>query len=257
MIKLLFCGVNGRMGKVTSELIESDKLYSERFEIIAGVDIVGAGSHSFPVYDSLDKAEQTPDVIIDFSHHSAVSSILAYAVDKRVPAVICTTGHTEEEIAAMKKAAEIIPVFYSRNMSVGINLLMQLTKSAAQMLGAEFDIEIVEMHHNKKLDAPSGTALMLAEAASEGAPYETEYVYDRHSVRKQRDKREIGIHSVRGGSIVGEHEVIFAGTDEVITLSHSAGSRRVFAAGALRAAEYMADKPAGMYDMEDVVSTVL
>lgn len=256
MIKILFCGINGRMGRATEELISSIEQYKDKLSLCAGVDVADTGEHSFPVYRSIFDCAEKPDVIIDFSHHSAVKDICAYAVEKGVPAVICTTGHDENEKEIMKDASKHVPVFYSRNMSLGINLLMQLTKKAARMLGDSFDIEIVEAHHNKKLDAPSGTALMLADAASKGLDYDPEYVYERQSVRKARDKNEIGIHSIRGGNIVGEHSVIFAGSNEVITLSHSASSRSVFAAGALKAAEFIADKPAGLYDMGDVVSDV-
>ena len=256
MIKILFCGINGRMGKVTEELIASDAAYKDKLVLSGGVDISDAGEHTFPVYRSIFDCADKPDVIIDFSHHSAVKDICTYAAENGVPAVICTTGHDDAEKELMKDASKKVPIFYSRNMSLGINLLMQLTKKAAQMLGDSFDIEIVEAHHNKKLDAPSGTALMLADAASQGLDYDPEYVYERQSVRKARDKNEIGIHSIRGGNIVGEHRVIFAGSNEVITLSHSAASRSVFASGALKAAEFIADKPAGLYDMGDVVNGI-
>lgn len=258
MINILFCGIYGRMGKATYDLTVSDDDMRSKYRICAGVDVSGdIGSYPFPVYKSVEECADKPDVIIDFSHHSALASILGYAKKNSVPVIICTTGHNEEELALMKKSSLSIPVFFSRNMSVGINLLMKLTKAAAAMLGEEFDIEIVEAHHNKKLDAPSGTALMLADSASEGAARPTEYVYDRHSVRKQREKSEIGIHSIRGGNIVGEHSVIFAGENEVVTLSHSAASRSVFASGALRAASFIVGRGPGMYDMGNVVDISL
>ena len=253
MIKILFCGINGRMGKNTLETIAASADYSEKFCICAGVDIAPSDNSDIPVYDNIANVIEKPDVIVDFSHHSALPSILDYAVKNRVPAVICTTGHSEEELEAMKGASRKVPIFFSGNMSIGINLLTYLTKKVASVLGEDFDIEIVEAHHNKKLDAPSGTALMLANAASDGVRYDAEYVYDRHSYRRARSKNEIGIHSIRCGTIVGEHSVIFAGNNETITLSHSASSRAAFSTGALRACEYIIGKPAGMYDMNDVL----
>lgn len=256
MINILFCGINGRMGTNTVDTVASSKQYSEKFKICAGVDLSDSSKLDIPVYKSIFQVREKPDVIIDFSHHSLLKDILDYAVSQKIPAVICTTGHTEEEYQLMKSASLSIPVFFSRNMSVGINLLSYLTTKAAAMLGEDFDIEIVEAHHNKKLDAPSGTALMLADAAKKGLSFEPEYVYDRHAYRKERDKKEIGIHAIRAGTIVGEHSVIFAGSNEVVTLSHSAASRGVFASGALRACEYVIGKPAGLYDMNDVVSSL-
>ena len=224
--------------------------------VIAGVDIaaevVGA-RYDFPVYPSVDLLTDAADAIIDCSHHTAVIPLLAYCTAKHVPAVIATTGHTEEEITAIRQASAYIPVLYSRNMSLGINLLLELVQRAAAVLGEEYNVEIVEAHHNKKLDAPSGTALMLADAIRD-VREESEYVYDRHSVRRERAPEEIGIHSVRGGTIVGEHEVIFAGTDEVIRISHSAYSRDVFATGAVRAALFAADAAPGMYSMKEMLA---
>ncbi len=257
MINILFCGINGRMGRNTVETIASSKQFSQKYNICAGVDLFGEGAFSFPVYKSFNEVCEKADVIIDFSNHSLLPEILDYSVKNGIPAVICTTGHTEEEQELMKKASLSVPLFFSRNMSVGINLLSLLTKKAAEMLGEDFDIEIVEAHHNKKLDAPSGTALMLADAVSKGLTYTPEYVYDRHSYRKEREHQEIGIHSVRGGTIVGEHSVIFAGSNEVLTLSHSASSRAVFASGALRAAEFIITRSAGLYDMNDVVEEMI
>lgn len=248
-VKIILVGAAGRMGKAFCDAAEVDG----GFTVIAGVDMLAAQA-GFPMYSGISElsAGAGADVIVDFSHHSALEGILRYAESAGCAAVICTTGHTDEEKALMREYSERIPVFYSGNMSVGINLLISLVKKAAAALEG-FDIEIIEKHHHDKLDAPSGTALMLADAASGAVPYVAELTYDRHSVRKKRDPREIGMHSVRGGSIVGEHEVIFAGQNEVVTLSHSASSRNVFAQGALRAAAYMKGKPAGMYDMQNVI----
>ena len=224
--------------------------------IIAGIDVNAdsiAPACEFPIYQNISEFSDKADVIIDFSHHTALPSLAEYAVRTGTPLVVATTGHTDEERAAMLEAAEKVAVFSSGNMSIGINLLIELCRVGAKTLGDAFDVEIIEKHHNQKLDAPSGTALMLAQAISDERE-QTEYVYDRHSVRKARDKSEVGIHSVRGGTIVGEHEVIFAGTNEVITLSHSAASREIFAVGALRAAKYLATKDAGLYDMSDLIN---
>lgn len=251
MIKILLSGAHGRMGKAVLAATEST---SGRLEVISGVDIAD-GNSTFPVYHDINLTVEKPDVIIDFSHHTSLPSIMEYAVKHNIPAVIATTGHTEEESAIMKKSAEHIPVFFSRNMSLGVNLLIALCKKASEILGEDFDIEIIEKHHHNKLDAPSGTALMIADAISETRA-ESEYIYDRHSVRKKRETKEIGIHAVRGGSIIGEHEVIFAGKDELITLSHSAASRELFATGALKAAEFIVGKSAGMYCMDDLLKDI-
>ena len=223
--------------------------------VISGVDI-NAGQSNFPVYSSISDAAEIPDVIIDFSHHTALPAIMEYAVAHNVPCVICTTGHTEEEYAVMHKAAEHVPVFFSRNMSLGVNLLIALCKKASAALGMDYDVEIIEKHHHNKLDAPSGTALMIADAISETRA-ESEYVYDRSSVRKKREPKEIGISAIRGGSIIGEHEVLFAGKDEVLTISHSASSRELFATGALRAAEFIIGKSAGMYNMDNMFEGII
>ena len=240
------------MGKAVTEAISK----SQTLRIVAGVDInasaLGAVC-SFPVYGSISEFPDTADVIIDFSHHTALAPLCEYATAHNTPLVVCTTGHNESEHALMKKTSESVAVFFSRNMSIGINLIVELSKQAAKTLGIDFDIEIIEKHHNKKLDAPSGTALMIAEElASERE--KTEFVYDRQSVRRERSTSEIGIHSIRGGTIVGEHEVIFAGNNEIITLSHTATSREIFAAGAVKASEFVAGKPAGMYDMSNVIN---
>jgi 4-hydroxy-tetrahydrodipicolinate reductase len=250
MTTIILCGCGGRMGKAIAAAAKND------YTVVAGGDINASALSAacdFPIYEKISDFPGKADAIIDFSHHSALPSLIEYAKKTKTPIVIATTGHTDEELALIEESSKEIAIFRSGNFSLGINLLITLAKQAAKTLGVDFDVEIVEKHHNKKLDAPSGTAIMIADAiASERA--ESEYVYDRHSVRKARDTSEIGIHSVRGGTIVGEHEVIFAGTNETITLSHSAASREIFANGALRAAKYLASKGAGIYDMSDLIN---
>ena len=228
----------------------------DQYRIVAGVDINAdaiAPVCSFPVYQKISEFPDKADVIIDFSHHSSLPSLVEYAVATKTPIVVCTTGHTEEEKALMEDASKHTAVFFSGNMSIGINLLIELCKTASATLGMNFDVEIIEKHHNQKLDAPSGTAIMIADAI--GATREkTEYVYDRHEVRRKRSPAEIGIHSVRGGTIVGEHEVLFAGSNETISITHSANSREIFAAGALKAAAYLTAKTEGKYDMSDMIN---
>ncbi len=252
MTNIILNGALGRMGRfVTAKVSEL-----EDFDITAGVDIVKDDKYEYPLYGNLNEIEKPNGVIIDFSNHALILNLLDFAIKNNIPAVLCTTGYTEDEKNSIYAAAEKIPVFYSQNMSLGINLLTELAKKAAEILGTDFDIEIVEKHHNKKLDAPSGTALMLADGISEVLPEKPEYVYDRASVRRERSKNEIGISSIRGGTIVGEHDVIFAGYNEVITLSHQAASREVFAMGAIRAAEFLRDKPAGMYNMKNLIGNI-
>ncbi len=248
--RIILSGVFGRMGNAVIELVSADS----HSEIVCGVDISESGKAlPFPVYKSFMEIREEADVIIDFSHHSAVTDILSYAVSKKIPAVIATTGHSDDETAFIEESSERVAVFYSRNMSIGINLMIALSKKAAAVLGDSFDIEIVEEHHSKKLDAPSGTALMIADAVRDTLNKNISYTYDRHLDRRQRDKNEIGIHSVRGGSIVGEHEIIFAGQNEVFRIHHSAFSREVFAKGALSAALYLANCEPGLYSMEDML----
>ncbi len=248
--RIILTGACGRMGRAVRELVASDP----RAEIVCGIDVAESSeSLPFPVYKSISEVTEHADVIIDFSHHSAVYDILNYAKEKKIGAVISTTGHDEDETAFIEESSNEVAVFYSRNMSIGINLLIALAKKAAAVLGEDFDIEIVEEHHSKKLDAPSGTALMIADAVRDTLDGDISYTYDRHLERKQRGKSEIGIHSVRGGSIVGEHEIIFAGQDEVIRIHHSAFSREVFSKGALSAALYLADCEPGLYSMEDML----
>ena len=247
--KIILSGACGRMGKAIRDAVE----LTDNCEIVAGVDVNASGSLPYPLYTSFADIKESGDVIVDFSHHSAVGSVLNYAKTHNIPAVIATTGHNDDECALIEAAAQEIPVFYSRNMSIGINLMIALAKKAAAVLGDSFDIEIVEEHHSKKLDAPSGTALMIADAVKETLDGNAEYVYDRHLDRRERAKGEIGIHSVRGGGIVGEHEIIFAGKDEVVRIHHSAFSREVFAKGALSAATYLIGKDKGYYNMEDML----
>ncbi len=252
MIKILLSGCNGRMGKAVSEMC----IKNPDTTIVAGFDLYTEKKFDYPVYDDFCAISEEVDVVIDFSNPKALTGLLEYCVNAKVPVVLCTTGYSEEELALVEKASEAIPVFRSGNMSLGINVLMMLARRAAQVLGGSFDIEIIERHHNQKLDAPSGTAIMLAEAVESALEYQAERVYDRHNVRAKRAYNEIGMHSVRGGTIVGEHEVIFAGENETIELSHSAQSREVFAAGAVKAAVYLAAcDAAGKYNMDDLISS--
>ena len=248
MLKLILCGVFGKMGQTVSQIVSE----REDCQIVAGID-VGTGTAPFPVYTAPSKVTEDADVLVDFSHPSALDGILEFAVARNMPVVLATTGYADEQITRIHRAAERIPVFFSANMSLGVNLLSELAKTAAKVLGSSFDIEIVEMHHNKKIDAPSGTALMLANEIASVLPEKPKYVYDRHETRARRTRQEIGLHAVRGGTIVGEHEILFCGTDEVIKLCHSAGSKAVFASGAVNAAVFMAGKDAGLYTMHDIV----
>jgi len=248
MTKVIITGCSGKMGASLINVAAS----REDIEIVGGIDIVEPVNAKFEYAKTFSELKCDADVIVDFSNPAVLDSMLEYAVEKNIPVVICTTGYSEEQKKKIFAASEKIAVFYSGNMSLGINLIIELAKKAAAVFGDSFDVEIVEQHHNQKLDAPSGTALMIADAISE-VKTDAEYVYDRHSYRKKRDKKEIGIHSVRGGNIVGEHEVIFAGQDEVLTISHSARSKAVFAVGALNAAVYLKNKTAGMYNMTDLL----
>lgn len=249
MIRVLLSGCNGRMGKMITECSKN----FEDMEIVCGVD-VNTTSTGYPVYSSIDEVKEEIDVIIDFSHPSALNGILNYSKKTKTPVVICTTGLDEKQKSDIAEASNETAVFFSANMSLGVNLIAELARKATSVLGSQFDIEIVEMHHNQKLDAPSGTALMLADEISKEFKEEPKYEFDRHSKRAKRTKNEIGLHAVRGGTIVGEHEIIFAGQDEVIKISHSAMSRQIFANGSLNAARYMADKSHGMYSMKDIVA---
>lgn len=249
MTKIIITGANGKMGKVIQSVVSA----REDCEIVAGVDLNTADNGVFPIYESIAQVSETADVVIDFSNPVLLDSLLNYSAQTGTALVIATTGYDDEQKKRIAEASKNSPVFFTYNMSMGINLMANLAKKAAEILGNDFDIEIVEKHHNQKIDAPSGTALMLADAICEVTPSPMKYEYDRHSKREKRTKNEIGLHAVRGGTIVGEHDIIFAGRDEIITLSHSARSKEVFAVGAVNAAVYMKDKPAGLYDMKELI----
>jgi len=249
-MKVLLHGCNGKMGQVLTRIISQ----MEDMKIICGVDREpNKIKNPYPVYDSLSKVQEDVDVLIDFSNHLALDSILEFGLNKNVPLVICTTGFSPEEKEKMKKASEKIPILNSANMSIGINLITNLLKNIAPILYGDFDIEIIEKHHNQKLDSPSGTALMLADAINSSLQDSLEYVYGRHSKTDKRKKEELGIHAIRGGAIVGEHSVIFAGAGEVIEINHSALSRDVFAYGAIRAAKFLVGQKPNFYTMNDVL----
>lgn len=249
MTNIAICGANGKMGRTIYNCVQD----REDCTVVAGVDLNTEQYADFPIVQSPAEFPVKPDVIIDFSNPASLDGLLSYCLSTGVPLVVASTGYSDAQIAQIKAAAEQIPVFFTFNMSLGINLLVQLAKKAAEVLGNQFDIEIVEKHHNQKLDAPSGTAIMLANAVNEAFDNSKNYVYDRHSRRQKRDKSEIGMHAIRGGTIVGEHDVIFAGHDEVITLSHSAASKTVFAEGSVNAAIFLKDQPAGLYDMQMLI----
>lgn len=248
MKKIILCGANGKMGHVIRNIVAADN----ECEIVAGVDI-NTESKDFPIYSEIDSVKEIADVIIDFSNPALLNSLLEYSTAKKIPVVIATTGFDDDQKKQIENAATENGVFFTYNMSLGINLLATLAKKAVDVLGNDFDIEIIEKHHNQKIDAPSGTALMLADAICEEIDKPMKYEYDRHSKREKRSKNEIGMHAVRGGTIVGEHEIIFAGRDEIITLSHSARSKEIFAVGAVNAAKYMVGKGAGLYTMKDLI----
>ncbi len=251
MTKIIIVGCNGRMGRMITELLMDDSLDAVA---VAGVDILNNRDTFYPVFTDITDCDIDADVIIDVSSANGVEKRLDYAVDKQLPVVLCSTGLSDEQLKYVTEASHKVAVLKSANMSLGINLLMKLVKEAAAKLADNgFDIEIVEKHHNQKLDAPSGTALALADSVNEATGDRYEYVFDRSKVRQKRDKKELGISAVRGGTIVGDHDVIFAGTDEVITLSHMAYSRAVFANGAITAARFLNGKGAGYYDMADVL----
>ncbi|MGN1023267.1 MAG: 4-hydroxy-tetrahydrodipicolinate reductase [Lachnospiraceae bacterium] len=251
MVKVLLHGCCGRMGHRIAEMAAQDP----DVVIAAGVDAGGEKYANFPVYHSLEEAREDVDVVIDFSTAAAVPGLLDWCKETKTPVIVCTTGLSEEVMEHLHAVSDQVAVLKSANMSVGINLIEQILREAApKLLAAGFDCEIVEKHHNQKVDAPSGTALALADAVNESAGGDLEYVFDRSQRREKRPKKEIGISSVRAGTIVGDHDVIFAGEDEVITFSHTAYSRAIFAKGALTAAKFLAGKPAGFYDMQDVLA---
>lgn len=249
MTEIILNGCNGKMGMAVSRLVAE----RDDCKVVTGVDQRTDIQREFPVVSNIKSAKKA-DVIIDFSHPSCLSELLEYAVTTKTPIVIATTGLSPADIDNIKAAANAVPVFFTFNMSLGVNLLVELAQTASKVLGNQFDIEIIEKHHNQKIDAPSGTAIMIADAINRVNDGKYVYEYNRQAKREKRDANEIGIHAVRGGNIVGEHEVIFAGHDEVITLSHSAGSKEVFAAGAVNAAVFLKSQKPGLYDMKDLVS---
>ena len=249
MVEVILHGCNGRMGQMLSELISKD----EEMKVVAGIEPSGEAKNDYPVYKSFDELKETADVIIDFSTASAIDSLLDYCEKTHTPLVLCSTGLSEAQLDRVERLAKVSAVLVSANMSLGINVLLKLLKNVTKTLyGNGFDIEIVEKHHNQKLDAPSGTALALADVMKDELD-DISYNLDRSKVRKKRERNEIGISAVRGGTIVGEHEVIFAGTDEVIEIKHTAYSRAIFAKGAMSAAKFLKGKSAGKYNMSDVI----
>lgn len=250
MINILMHGCNGKIGQVISRLMPD----YPSLNLVAGVDPNLSAPNPFPVFANINECDIPVDVIIDFSTARAVKPLIDYALTKQVPVVVCTTGLSEEDINYLYAASSRIPIFFSANMSLGVNLLINLAKRAAEILAdSGFDIEIVEKHHNQKIDSPSGTALAIADAITDTLDQNYALRFDRSTTREKRPKNEIGIHAVRGGTIVGDHDIIFAGNDEVITLSHTAASKEVFAVGALKAAQFLAPKMPGLYNMEHLL----
>ncbi len=250
MIKMIMHGCSGAMGRTITDLVSKQ----DDIAIVAGVDKNNTVPQPYPVYPSLEECLEEADVVVDFAAAAAVDHLLEYCGAKNLPVVLCTTGLSEDQIRKVEETSKKTAVLRSANMSLGINLLLKLVREAASTLAAaDFDIEIIEKHHNQKLDAPSGTALALADSINEAMDSRYHYEYDRSKKHEKRDKKEIGISAVRGGSIVGEHDVIFAGKDEVVTFSHTAYSKAIFAKGAIQAAKFLAGKPAGLYNMADVI----
>ena len=250
MVKIIMHGCNGHMGQVISGIVEKDP----DAEIVAGIDIADQGKNSYPVFTDIDTCQVEADAIIDFSSAKATDKLLEYSAARQIPVVLCSTGLSEEQLAKVEETSKKVAVLKSANMSLGINTLLKLVQDAAKVLAtAGFDMEIVEKHHRLKVDAPSGTALALADSINEAMDNKYHYVYDRSQKREKRDDKEIGISAVRGGTIVGEHEIIFAGQDEVIEFKHTAYSKAIIGKGAVEAAKYLAGKPAGRYDMSDVI----
>lgn len=250
MVKIIMHGCNGHMGQVISGIVEKDP----DAEIVAGIDITDQGKNSYPVFTDIDACQVEADAIIDFSSAKATDKLLEYSAARQIPVVLCSTGLSQEQLAKVEETSRKVAVLKSANMSLGINTLLKLVQDAAKVLAAAgFDMEIVEKHHRLKLDAPSGTALALADSINEAMDNQYHYVYDRSQKREKRDDKEIGISAVRGGTIVGEHEIIFAGQDEVIEFKHTAYSKAIFGKGAVEAAKFLAGKPAGRYDMSDVI----
>ena len=248
MIKVIVNGSLGKMGKVLTRCVNEDK----DTELVCGCSMPTGETPDYKLYNKMSEIKEEADVIIDFSHFSALDDVLGYALKTKTPLVIATTGFTKEQLETIKEASKIIPIFHSSNMSLGVNVMLKLVKEAAKALKG-FDIEIIEKHHNKKVDAPSGTAIMVANAVKEVLP-EVTYNYGRHGRDAKRMENEVGIHAVRGGTIVGEHEAIFAGLDEEVMISHRAQSKDIFANGAITAAKYLVNKEAGYYNMDDMLS---
>lgn len=250
MTKIIMHGCNGKMGQAITTLVQDNN----SCEIVAGIDPYTGIDNPYPVFNTIEECTIKADVIIDFSNTKALHNLLNYAKEKKLSIVICTTGFNEEDVLEIHEASKEIPILYSRNMSLGVNLLINLVKKATSILAdANFDIEIIEKHHNQKLDAPSGTALAFADAINETLDNTYTYKYDRSEDRAKRSKQEVGIHTLRGGTIVGEHSIIFAGQDEIIELNHKAYSREIFAVGAVNAAKFLTGQPNGVYDMGHVI----
>lgn len=247
MIKLILCGCNGQMGKVIANQVEE----MDGFEIVAGMDRAGDNSYEFPIFEDINEFEGSADALIDFSNPSTLPKLLKYSIEKETPLVLSSTGYSDEEVKSIHESSKKAAILYSGNMSLGINVLLSLVKKAASALEG-FDIEIIEKHHNKKVDSPSGTAFMIASAIDEELEGETEFVYGRQGNDTKRKPNEIGIHAVRGGTIVGEHTAIFAGVDEIIEIKHSAMSKKVFAVGSINAAKFLVGKKTGLYNMDDL-----
>lgn len=251
MINVIMHGCNGKMGRVVTDIISKE----DGIQIVAGIDAYTGVANDYPVYENIEKCDIDADVIIDFAVAKAVDGLLAYAVSTNTPIVLCTTGLSAQQLACVEKASKKVAILKSANMSLGINTLMKILKLTTELIGQRgYDIEIVEKHHNQKVDAPSGTALALADSINQVLNNAYDYTYDRSGIREKRAEKEIGISAVRGGTIVGEHEVIFAGTDEVIEIKHTAYSKAIFAKGAVDAAKFLAGKAPGMYNMADVLA---
>ena len=250
MTRIIMVGCNGKMGRYITDIVAKDS----EAEIVAGVDPFDGIPNTYPVFANINEVNVEADVVIDFSNVSVVNSLLDYCAEKKLPLVLCTTGLTQEHLDKIEESSKKTAVLKSANMSLGVNMLLEMLQPITKILApAGFDIEIVEKHHNQKLDAPSGTALALADSINEAMDNAYEYKYDRSHDMKKREKKELGISAVRGGNIVGEHEIIFAGQDEVIEIKHTAYSKALFANGAVEAAKFLAGKPAGRYDMRDVI----
>lgn len=248
MLKVIINGCLGKMGKVLTRCVQED----EDLKLVCGVSQNPTDNDSFNIYPKMNDINEDADVIIDFSHHSTLNDVLTFAIKTKIPLVIATTGYNEDELNKIKEASKIIPIFHSSNMSLGVNVLLKLVKEATKML-SNFDIEVIEKHHNKKVDAPSGTAIMIANAAKDVLP-NVEYNYGRYGRKAKRSENEIGIHAVRGGTIVGEHDVIYAGHDEVVELKHIAQSKDIFAKGSITAAKYLVNQIPGYYNMDNMLS---